>query len=117
MQSLTFGPYRFVPSTRTLEVNGCAVALRQAEYRLALVLFQHLGRVLSREHLHEAVWGHPLEGASRKLDLHVSQLRAKLDLRAGNGHLLSAIYGLGYRLETVDVVSLTPFQASPVRIA
>jgi len=109
---VSFGPYRFMPLTRTLEVNGHAVDLKHREYELALFLFQNLGRLLSREHLREAVWGLGPDEPSRSLDTHISRLRTKLDLRPANGFLLSAIYGLGYRLETIDVASLSPLRNS-----
>ena len=105
---VVFGPYRFLPLSRTLEVNGRLVELKHREYELALFLFQNLGRLLSREHLREAVWGIGLDEPSRSLDTHISRLRTKLDLRPANGFLLSAIYGLGYRLETIDIATLSP---------
>ncbi|MBS0340697.1 MAG: response regulator transcription factor [Proteobacteria bacterium] len=106
---LEFGPYHFFPQARTLHVNGEPVDLKHREYELALFLFQNLGRLLSREHLREAVWGRGPEEPSRSLDTHISRLRTKLSLRPANGFLLSAVYGLGYRLETVEVASLSTF--------
>jgi DNA-binding response OmpR family regulator len=103
---LIFGPYHFYPPARILKVKGKPVELKNREYELALFLFQNLGRLLSREHLHEAVWGLGVEALSRSLDTHVSRLRTKLDLRPKNGFLLLAIYGLGYRLETIEASTL-----------
>lgn len=104
---LVFGPYHFFPQSRSLEVNSKTVELKHREYELALFLFQNMGRLLSREHLREAVWGLGPEPASRSLDTHVSRLRSKLDLRPANGFLLSAIYGLGYRLEALEADSFS----------
>jgi DNA-binding response OmpR family regulator len=109
---LHFGPYHFFPQSRTLQVDGQTVELKHREYELALFLFQNLGRLLSREHLREAVWGRGPEEPSRSLDTHISRLRTKLSLRPANGFLLSAVYGLGYRLETVEVASLSAFGSS-----
>lgn len=108
---LQFGPYRFFPQARTLHVEGRQVDLKHREYELALFLFQNLGRLLSREHLREAVWGRGPEEPSRSLDTHISRLRTKLSLRPANGFLLSAVYGLGYRLETVEAAALSAFGA------
>ncbi|HZF83614.1 MAG TPA: response regulator transcription factor [Burkholderiaceae bacterium] len=99
---VVFGSYHFFPHSRTLHVNGEPLELKHREYELALFLFQNMGRLLSREHLREAVWGQGPEAPSRSLDTHISRLRTKLDLRPNNGFLLSAIYGLGYRLEAID---------------
>ena len=99
---LAFGPYHFLPQRRMLKVNGVQAELKHREYELALFLFQNMGRLLSREHLREAIWGVSDDTPSRSLDTHVSRLRTKLDLRPSHGFLLSAIYGMGYRLEAVD---------------
>jgi DNA-binding response OmpR family regulator len=99
---LVFGDYHFFPPSRVLKVRGVQVDLKNREYELALFLFQNLGRLLSREYLHEAVWGLGVEALSRSLDTHISRLRTKLALRPSSGFLLLAIYGMGYRLETVE---------------
>jgi len=98
-RELTFGPYHFSPLSSTIRLNGQPVRLKQREYDLALLLFRNLGRLLSREHLMQAVWGQELEAGSRSLDTHVSRLRTRLELRPENGVVLASVYGLGYRLE------------------
>jgi DNA-binding response OmpR family regulator len=65
-------------------------------------LFRNIGRLLSRKHLLEAVWGIEAEVSSRSLDTHISRLRGKLGLTPDNGYRLSAIYSVGYRLEAVS---------------
>jgi DNA-binding response OmpR family regulator len=90
---LVFGDYHFFPPSRVLKVRGVQVDLKNREYELALFLFQNL---------HEAVWGLGVEALSRSLDTHISRLRTKLALRPSSGFLLLAIYGMGYRLETVE---------------
>ena len=69
---------------------------------VAVFLFQNIGRLLSRKHLLEAVWGIEAEVSSRSLDTHVSRLRSKLGLVPENGYRLAAIYSVGYRLELVN---------------
>jgi len=98
---LEFGPYRFLPETRTLEMNGAPVELKTREYELALFLFQNMGRLLSRDHLREIIWGQSAEVISRSLDTHISRLRTLLDLRPANGYMITAVYGVGYRFEAV----------------
>lgn len=105
---LVFGRYRFRPHAQALLVDGEAIELKHREYQLALMLFRNLGRVLSRQHLREAVWGAGPEVSSRSLDTHISRLRSKLNLRPANGYLLSAIYAMGYRLEEIDLQALLP---------
>ena len=105
---LVFGDFHFYPQARTVKLHGAKIDLKSREYDLALFLFQNLGRMLSREHLHESVWGGTTEVQSRSLDTHVSRLRTKMGLRAESGFLLLAIYGMGYRLEAVENYPYTP---------
>ena len=101
-KALEFGPYRFLPDTRGLEINGLPVELRHREYELALYLFQNQGRLLTREHLCETIWGQVPDMNSRTLDTHISRVRSQLDLRPANGYLITSVYGMGYRFESVD---------------
>ena len=96
---LAFGRYRFDIIGSQIFVDGHPVVLKQREFDLALFLFQNIGRLLSRKHLLEAVWGIEAEVSSRSLDTHVSRLRTKLGLHPEHGFRLAAIYSVGYRLE------------------
>ena len=98
-RELAYGPYHFSPLTGTIRLHGEPVRLKQREYELALLLFRNIGRLLSREHLMQAIWGQELGSGSRSLDTHVSRLRVRLALRPENGMVLASVYGLGYRLE------------------
>ena len=95
----SFGPYVFTRSALTVAFNGKEVALTYREFALAMLLFQNAGRLMSRDHLREAVWGQNAEVLSRSLDTHVSRLRQVLQLRPGNAYSIAAVYGLGYRLD------------------
>lgn len=105
---LVFGDYQFTLATRALRVRGQPIELSYREYELAVFLFQNMGRLLSREHLREAVWGEGIDTPSRSLDTHISRLRMKLNLVPSNGFLLSAVYRLGYRLEAIEDQALRP---------
>jgi len=99
--TLEFGRYRFLPETRQLEMDGQPVELKAREYDLALFLFQNMGRLLSRDHLRDVIWGHSAEVVSRSLDTHISRLRTLLDLRPASGYAITSVYGVGYRFEAV----------------
>lgn len=80
---LVFGRYRFILGMPVLEMDGKPVDLKNREYELALFLFQNMGRLLSREHLREAVWGRGSDIPSRSLDTHISRLRNKRVIAPG----------------------------------
>ncbi|MDO4704682.1 MAG: response regulator transcription factor [Comamonadaceae bacterium] len=96
---MEFGIYTFDTENRTLAVRGEPVEMKAREFDLALFMFQNAGRLLSRDHVRELVWGQANQVPSRSLDTHVSRLRTKLGLHPENGYVVNAVYGVGYRLE------------------
>jgi DNA-binding response OmpR family regulator len=99
---LFFGPYHFSLNSRSLRFKGTLLDTRLKEFELALFLFRNLGRLLSREHLRDSVWGQKETRPSRSIDTHMSRLRAKLNLFPENGYSIESVYGVGYRLQPVD---------------
>lgn len=97
-----FGEFEFEPGAKRVHVRGNPVVLTQKEFELALLLFKHLSRPLSRAHILDAIWKQAAAIPSRTMDTHVSMLRAKLGLRPENGYRLMPIYGYGYRLERIE---------------
>lgn len=83
----------------TVTVKGESVVLTAKEFALAMVLFRNLQRALSRSYLIEAVWGGDPGVNSRSLDMHISRIRSKLQLRPDEGFRLTPVYSYGYRLE------------------
>lgn len=111
------GAYVLNPLARTIAVHGKIIDLTAKEFALATFLFNNIGSVLSRDSLSTLAWGRALDGTSRSLDTHIYRLRQKLALRPENGLQLSAVYTHGYRLDTVDEISMArhlvvPGQAS-----
>ncbi len=80
-------------------VGGRAVALTPKEFDLLHALLEAAGRVLSREHLLNRVWGYARadEIESRTVDVHIRRLRAKL---GAEERRIVTIKGVGYRFET-----------------
>ena len=86
-----------------LSLRGEKISLTNREFELADFFFRHAGKMISRGHILESIWGIDNKSVStRTVDTHVSRLRKKLNLSEENGWKLSAIYQHGYRLERVD---------------
>jgi two-component system response regulator RegX3 len=98
---LKLGAYEIKQADREIHLAGKAVELTQKEYELACYMFQHSGRLLSRVHLLEAIWGLHAEIDTRTVDTHVSRLRRKLLIVPENGWEIISVYGYGYRMEAV----------------
>lgn len=102
-QDLDAEPYSLSFTNKTVSLNGEKLNLTNREFELALFFFRNIGKMMSRNHLLEAIWGIENKSVStRTVDTHVSRLRKKLNLGEENGWILSAIYQHGYRIERVD---------------
>jgi len=103
-----FGRYTFDLAGARVLVDGMPVVLKQREFELALYLFRHVGRLLPRKQLLDAIWGVDAETESRSLDTHVSRLRTRLGLAPENGYRVVAVYNVGYRLEATAGTAIDP---------
>jgi DNA-binding response OmpR family regulator len=81
---------------RTVSVAGNDVELTGIEFDLLAFLLAHPGIVMSRERLLERVWGLSFPGGTRTVDVHVAQLRRKLD----RPELIRTVRGSGYKAAT-----------------
>ena len=75
--------------------DGLPVSLKPMEYDLFVLLLQNKNIALGREELLKRVWGEDYLGESRTVDVHIGQLRKKLELYDE----IRTIPKLGYRLE------------------
>lgn len=80
-------------AARTVTVGGATVELTGREFDLLAALLSHPGIVLSRDRLLELVWGGEFPGGTRTVDVHIAQLRAKLE----RPELLQTVRGAGYK--------------------
>jgi two-component system, OmpR family, alkaline phosphatase synthesis response regulator PhoP len=78
---------------REVRVAGEPVELRPKEFDLLSYLIANRGAVFSRDALLERVWGYDYAGGTRTVDVHVAQLRRKLD----RPDLIRTIRGAGYK--------------------
>ena len=101
-KQLSFPPFDIDLQRSEIRKNGAAIELTPKEFELTVALFRNMGRLLSRGHLQEAVWGRTGDLATRTVDTHVSQVRKKLDLRPESGYRIVPIYNYGYRLEKIS---------------
>ena len=92
-------PYLIDLANHSIYRDGLRVEVTQKEYELIVFLFRNIGRVLSRAHILESVWGRNPDVNTRTVDTHVSRIRGKLEITPESGWKLSSIYQHGYRLE------------------
>ena len=83
------------PDEGVVTKNGDELHLTKTEFKLLVELASQPGKVFSREVLLERVWGYDYFGETRTVDVHIRQLRKKLD-----GIPIETVWGVGYRIET-----------------
>ena len=87
--------FRIDSGRREVETpDGEVVRPTAREFDLLWYLAEHPGLVLSRAQILEAVWGYDYFGETRTVDVHIRQLRKKLD-----GIPVETVWGVGYRIE------------------
>ena len=86
---------------RQARVGGQPVALTATEFRVLAALAAHPGRVFTREELLARVFGPDYDGFDRTVDVHVTNLRRKLEPGRDPRYVLTS-HGLGYRLASPD---------------
>ena len=92
-ETLVLGDIVLRRGAREVVVADTPVELRAKEFDLLAYLIENHGLVVSRDQLLERVWGLDFAGGTRTVDVHVSQLRAKL----GRPELIQTIRGAGYK--------------------
>jgi len=81
--------------TYTARLRSRVLDLTFKEFELLKFLAQHPGRVFTRAHLLQEVWGYDYFGGTRTVDVHVRRLRAKLG--AEHESLIGTVRNVGYR--------------------
>jgi two-component system alkaline phosphatase synthesis response regulator PhoP len=79
----------------TARFLGEAVHLTAKEFALLVALIEARGRVLSRQHLLEGLWGYSYAEGTRTVDVHVRRLREKIPALASS---IRTVKSMGYRL-------------------
>lgn len=74
------------------------LTLTPREYELLLYFAQRIGRVIDRETILTAVWGYEYTGESRMVDMHISNLREKIETNPKSPVLLKTVRGFGYTM-------------------
>ena len=94
---ITVGDIELDRGSMIVKRRGTVVHLGPTDYRLLEFLMRSPGRVFSREHLLNNVWGHDVYIDDRTVDVHIGRLRKAL-LQAWNSDPIRTVRGAGYSL-------------------
>ncbi len=81
---------------------GRLLSLTPVEFKLLGVLAQEPGRTFTRAQLVEKVLGYDFDGFDRTIDVHVLNLRRKLEPDPSRPQLIQTVYGAGYKFAAAD---------------
>jgi len=85
-------------NSHNVQVDGRSVHLTRSEFDLLAALMAAPGRVFSRLDLLEILGGGSFEGAARTVDVHVRNLRKKIEPDPSSPKFIETVFGIGYRL-------------------
>ncbi|GAA0847153.1 response regulator transcription factor [Marinobacter szutsaonensis] len=77
--------------------NDREVELTAREFDLLWHFVRHRGRVFSRAHLLDAVWGYNHEGYEHTVNTHINRLRNKIEADPAQPRYIQTVWGVGYR--------------------
>jgi two-component system, OmpR family, response regulator len=83
-------------AARSVRRGGAELKLSPTEFRLLEFLMRNPDQILTRTMIFEAVWGYYFDPGTNIIDVHIGQLRRKVE-RPGSRPLLETVRGSGYR--------------------
>lgn len=84
---------------RILDQNtGEEIVLTGKQFHIFAYLLRHLGQILTKEQIYEAVWNEPYLDGDKTLMVHIRHLREKLEQDPANPEVIETIRGIGYRV-------------------
>ncbi len=86
-------------------LDGRTLPLTEVEFKLLGVFTREPGRVFSRAELIAKAFGHDFEGFDRTIDVHILNLRRKMEPDPGHPRYIKTVYGAGYKFNEVPGVS------------
>ncbi len=96
-KSVKIGDLEIDEDKMEVKVDGYLIDLTQIEYDLLILFVQNRGKVLSRESLSNGVKGIEYNTKERTIDMHISNLRQKLDDDPKNPKYIKSVWGVGYK--------------------
>ena len=99
-QVLAVGGIRIDKECRTVTTCGQSVNLTPSEFDLLYILMSAPGRVFSRSDLLLKLQGITFEGVERTIDVHIRNLRLKIEPEPAQPHYIETVFGVGYRFAT-----------------
>ena len=99
VEILTAGELELRPTEHLARARGRTLSLSVRELELLAALARREGQIVSRDELYETVWGAPLRGQDRSVDVYVHKLSSKLAVALPDWAFIHTHFGFGYRFQ------------------
>lgn len=98
-KNLIYGDLVIDPNRREVYIGGELIALSALEFDLLYCLARKPGRAWRRSELLQEVWGYEYENEQRVVDVHIGQIRKKIELDVEQPSFIKTIRGVGYMFD------------------
>jgi two-component system response regulator RegX3 len=99
---LRVGDLELDPMRHEVRIGGRPMRLTPSEFKLLLLLAEEPGRVFSRREIMQHLWDSTYVGDQRACDIHISNLRQKIEDDPGDPTRVVTVRGVGYKLSAED---------------
>lgn len=87
-------------SERAVYINGEKINITPKEFELLMYFYEKRGQILSRDEIVKDIWGkNTVYAWSRSLDVHVKNLRQKIEINPKNPDIIKTVSGIGYKIK------------------
>jgi DNA-binding response OmpR family regulator len=107
---LSFGNLTIDPERHEAKLYDSLIDLTALEFKLLYFLASNPGKVWTRADLIREVWEHDFVGDPRVVDVHIGQIRKKVEIDTSQPMMIHTIRGVGYKFEAIEKA---PAESSP----
>jgi two-component system, OmpR family, response regulator len=105
-QCLVFDKLVVDPTRREVKLGEEMIPLTALEFDLLHFLAGHPGRVWRRAELIQQVWDYEYVGDQRVVDVHIGQIRKKIEIDTSQPALIQTVRGVGYKFESPEMAAV-----------
>lgn len=102
--SLKFGVLTIDPERHEVTLDDRLITLTALEFNLLYFLANHPNRVWNRQDLLQRVWDYDYVGDQRVVDVHIGQIRKKLENAGAQDQIIQTVRGVGYRFNPPEAI-------------
>lgn len=97
LEEISYKDIRVNLDTREVKVNDEIIHLTGREYAILLLFLENPQKVFSRANIYESVWNEPFFDSDQTINMHISNLRRKMNVQGAN--YIKTIWGIGFKFD------------------